>query len=122
MCTGRRIPKISLGIRGLSKNLGRDDGIEEPYWGPFLLFDILVFFGRLLSWASSESKPVWTEIKEYPNGMNREEKPLHHFAMAAKFQDLNKPLPSNMAEEKKKREKFTSMAFLCMIEEAPSIL
>ena len=55
MCTGRRIPKISLGIRGLSKNLGRDDGIEEPYWGPFLLFDILVFFGRLLSWASSET-------------------------------------------------------------------
>ena len=100
MCTGRRIPKISLGIRGLSKTLGRDDGIEEPYWGPFLLFDILVFFGRLLSWASSESKPVWTEIKEYPNGMNREEKPLHHFAMAAKFQDLNKALPYKYGRRK----------------------
>ena len=91
--------------------LGRDDGIEEPYWGPFFLFPILAFFGRLLCWASSESKPVWTEIKEYPNGMNREEKALHHVAMAAKFQDLNKPLPYKYGRRKKEAKKLTSMAF-----------
>ena len=26
-------PKIILGITGLSETLGRDDGIEEPYYG-----------------------------------------------------------------------------------------
>ena len=91
--------------------LGRDDGIEEPYWGPFFLFPILVFFGRLLFWASSESKPVWTEIKEYPNAMNRGEKPIHHVAMAAKFPDLNNPLPYKYG----RRKKLTPMAFPCMI-------
>ena len=31
---GRGMPKITLGITGLHKILGRDYGIEEPYWGP----------------------------------------------------------------------------------------
>ena len=26
--------KITLGITGLHEISGRDDGIEEPYWGP----------------------------------------------------------------------------------------
>ena len=28
------MPKIALGITGLLEILGRDYGIEEPYWGP----------------------------------------------------------------------------------------
>ena len=28
------MPKITLGITGLLEILGRDYGIEEPYWGP----------------------------------------------------------------------------------------
>ena len=27
-------PIKTVGISGLRKNLGRDSGIEEPYWGP----------------------------------------------------------------------------------------
>lgn len=27
--------KIAFGIMGLSKNLGGDDRVKEPYWGPF---------------------------------------------------------------------------------------
>lgn len=27
------MPKITIGIMGLSENLGRDGGIEETYWG-----------------------------------------------------------------------------------------
>ena len=27
------MPKITLGITGLHEFLGRDYGIEEPYWG-----------------------------------------------------------------------------------------
>ena len=27
------MPKITLGITGLREILGRDYGIEEPYWG-----------------------------------------------------------------------------------------
>ena len=91
--------------------LGRNDGIEEPYWGPFFLFPILVFFGRLLFWASSESTPAWTEIKEYPNGMNKGEKPLHHVAMAAKFPDLNKPLPYKYGRRKKETKKIDTYGF-----------
>ena len=30
------MPKITLGITGLHEILGRDYGIEEPYWGPSL--------------------------------------------------------------------------------------
>ena len=29
-----RLPKITRGMTGLCGNLGRDDGIEEPFWGP----------------------------------------------------------------------------------------
>ena len=32
--TGRGLPKITLGMTGLRGNVGRDDGIEEPFWGP----------------------------------------------------------------------------------------
>ena len=28
------MPKITLGITGLHEILGRDYGIDEPYWGP----------------------------------------------------------------------------------------
>ena len=31
------MPKITLGITGLHEILGRDYGIEEPYWGPSIL-------------------------------------------------------------------------------------
>ena len=34
MSTGRGLPKITLGMMELRGNLGRDDGIEEPFWGP----------------------------------------------------------------------------------------
>ena len=27
------MPKITMGITGLSENLNRDNRIEEPYWG-----------------------------------------------------------------------------------------
>ena len=33
------MPKITLGITGLLEILGRDYGIEKPYWGPSLLAD-----------------------------------------------------------------------------------
>ena len=33
VCQGGEIPKITLGITGLHEILGRDYGIEEPYWG-----------------------------------------------------------------------------------------
>ena len=33
------MPKIALGITGLLEILGRDYGIEEPYWGPSLIVD-----------------------------------------------------------------------------------
>ena len=31
------MPKTTLGITGLNEILGRDYGIEEPYWGPLCL-------------------------------------------------------------------------------------
>ena len=34
VCTGGGRPKVTLGITGLPENLGRDYGIEKPYWGP----------------------------------------------------------------------------------------
>ena len=34
VCQGGEIPIITLGITGLHETLGRDYGIEEPYWGP----------------------------------------------------------------------------------------
>lgn len=34
-CRECRMPKITIGIKGLQETLGRDDDvIEEPYWGP----------------------------------------------------------------------------------------
>ena len=32
------MPKITLGITGLHEILGRDYGIEEPYWGPSVFY------------------------------------------------------------------------------------
>ena len=34
VCTGSGMPKTTPGITGLHEILGRDYGIEEPYWGP----------------------------------------------------------------------------------------
>ena len=34
VCAGGGMPKVTLGITGLPENLGRDYGIEKPYWGP----------------------------------------------------------------------------------------
>ena len=34
VCARGGMPKIALGITGLHEILGRDYGIEEPYWGP----------------------------------------------------------------------------------------
>ena len=28
------MPRITIGTTGLSEKSGRDDGFEEPYWGP----------------------------------------------------------------------------------------
>ena len=28
------MPIKTVGITGLRENFGRDDGIEQPYWGP----------------------------------------------------------------------------------------
>ena len=100
------------GITGLSKNVGSGWRDWRTLLGTiFFLFPILVFFGRLLFWASSESTPAWTEIKEYPNGMNKGEKPLHHVAMAAKFPDLNKPLPYKYGRRKKEKKKIDTYGF-----------
>ena len=35
------MPKITLGITGLLEILGRDYGIEKPYWGP--LYWLIIF-------------------------------------------------------------------------------
>ena len=40
------MPKIALGITRLLETLGRDYGIEEPYWGPS---------SRVLKTAAGES-------------------------------------------------------------------
>ena len=34
VCAGGGMPKVTLGITGLPEILGRDYGIEKPYWGP----------------------------------------------------------------------------------------
>ena len=31
---GKRDAVITNGITGLSEKLGRDDGMDEPFWGP----------------------------------------------------------------------------------------
>ena len=33
-CKKYGMPKITIGITGWKENLGHDDGIKEPYWGP----------------------------------------------------------------------------------------
>ena len=34
VCVGGGMPKVTLGITELPEILGRDYGIEKPYWGP----------------------------------------------------------------------------------------
>ena len=34
LCAGGGMLKVTLGITGLPEILGRDHGIEKPYWGP----------------------------------------------------------------------------------------
>ena len=34
VCGGGAMPKVTLGITGLPEILGRDYGIEKPFWGP----------------------------------------------------------------------------------------
>ena len=34
VCAGSGMQIIAIGITRLSENMGRDDPIEEPYWGP----------------------------------------------------------------------------------------
>ena len=49
VCAGGGMPKIALGITGLLEILGRDYGIEEPYWGPSNhWFAHALIIGRLL--------------------------------------------------------------------------
>ena len=36
------MPKIALGITELLEILGRDYGIEEPYWGPSCLSSLTI--------------------------------------------------------------------------------
>ena len=43
--------------------------------------------------------------------MNKGEKPLHHVAMAAKFPDLNKPLPYKYGRRKKETKKIDTYGF-----------
>ena len=37
VCAGGGMPKITLGITGLLEILGRDYGIEKPYWEPLYI-------------------------------------------------------------------------------------
>ena len=39
VCAGGGMPKITLGITGLLEILGRDHGVEKPYWGRSILAD-----------------------------------------------------------------------------------
>ena len=43
VCAGSGMPKVTLGITGLPENLGRDYGIEKPYWGPSVSLFLLSF-------------------------------------------------------------------------------
>ena len=57
VCMGCRTPKITVGITGISENLGRQDGMEEHYWGPSELlqvFDITITGLHLTS-----QRPCW---------------------------------------------------------------
>ena len=43
VCTRVRMSEITLGITGLHEILGRDYGIQEPYWDPKLR--VLIRYG-----------------------------------------------------------------------------
>ena len=90
------------GITGLSENVG--SGWRD--WRTLL--GTIFFFSPFSSFLRT---PAWTEIKEYPNGMNKGEKPLHHVAMAAKFPDLNKPLPYKYGRRKKETKIIDTYGF-----------
>ena len=55
---------------------------------------------------------TYPEISTHVKFWNKDDKPLRHVAMIAKFLDLDKPWSCNMAEKNKKS---TCMTFLCMI-------
>ena len=67
---GRGMPKITLGITGLHKILGRNYGIEEPYWGPSYRYSIRLSrcdvlkktccFAANLSPFYNRGYPVWS--------------------------------------------------------------
>ena len=57
VCLGGGMPKITHGITGLHEILGRDYGIEEPYWGPSI-----IEHGHLLSQGLDKRVPY------LPNG------------------------------------------------------
>ena len=48
------MPKIALGITGLLEILGRDYGIEEPYWGPSLK---ALYFHQLIEYCAVRLRP-----------------------------------------------------------------
>ena len=42
------MPELTLGITGLHELLGRDYGIEEPYWGPSIGTLMQVLFTKFV--------------------------------------------------------------------------
>ena len=82
--------------------LGRDDGIEEPYWGPFFFFS---------PFSSFLAGCCFGRVLKVHLLRNKGEKPLHHVAMAANFPDLNKPLPYKYGRRKKETKKIDTYGF-----------
>ena len=61
------MPKIALGITGLLEILGRDYGIEEPYWGPSW-FTFGKQFKLIMRQFKLHVKLIITEFKLHVNG------------------------------------------------------
>ena len=86
---GRGMPKITLGITGLHKILGRDYVIEEPYWG--LSYQHSIRLSRcdvlkkrvvlLLIWAHSTTVVTLCGPRLYAENLSRVEEsfpyPIH---------------------------------------------
>ena len=54
VCAGGGMPKVTLGITGLPEILGRDYGIEKPYWVPSTSYLV-----NSSSYASPKALPLW---------------------------------------------------------------
>ena len=54
VCAGGGMPKVTLGITGLPEILGRDYGIEKPYWVPSTSYLV-----SSSSYASAKALPLW---------------------------------------------------------------